>query len=107
MQFDELNNRLTGIEDASLKGYPIRDLYRLICKNQDIWKLAYAKIYANKGAITKGIDDNTLNDFSMSRVENIVQALREQRYEFKPVRRVYIPKKNGSKRPLGIPILGS
>lgn len=102
MQFDELNNRLTGIRDASRKGYPIRDLYRLMCKSKDIWKLAYANIYANKGAITKGIDDNTLSGFSMSRVENIIQALKEQRYKFKPVRRIHIPKKNGSLRPLGI-----
>lgn len=103
MQFDELSRRLKGIEEASIKGSPIRKLYRLIFM-PEIWQEAYARIYANKGVITKGINNNTLDGFSMKRVENILQVIRKAKYRFKPVRRVYIPKRTGNKkRPIGIP----
>src|SRR5437667_9000887 len=67
-----------------------------------VWYEAYANIYSNEGAMTKGVDNTTLDGFSKERVESIVQRLREGRYRFKPTRRVYVPKKNGKKRPLGI-----
>jgi hypothetical protein len=40
----------------------------------------------------------------MERMENIITLLKENRYCFKPVRRVYIPKSNGKTRPLGMPM---
>ncbi len=40
---------------------------------------------------------------SMGKIERIIDALRHERYRFKPVRRHYIPKKDGKKRPLGLP----
>jgi RNA-directed DNA polymerase len=104
MQFDFLSKRLKGIEEASIKGSPIRKLHRLIFM-PEIWQEAYANIYANKGAITKGINENTLDGFSMKRVEGILQKIRKAKYRFTPVRRAYIPKRNDKrkKRPLGLP----
>jgi len=102
MQFDGLSKRLEGISDASKKGYPIRNLYRLMYM-PEIWYEAYANIYSNKGAMTKGVNDNTLDGFSLPRVEKIIATLKEEMYKFAPVRRVYIPKRNGKIRPLGIP----
>ncbi len=67
MQFDRLSKRLEGIEDASKKGYPIRNLHRLMYIPQ-IWYEAYANIYSNSGAITKGINENTLDGFSSNRI---------------------------------------
>jgi retron-type reverse transcriptase len=40
---------------------------------------------------------------SQAKIGRIIDALRHERYRFAPVRRVYIPKKNGKKRPLGLP----
>ena len=103
MQFDGLSKRLEGIENASEKGYPIRNLYRLMYI-PEIWYEAYANIYSNEGAMTKGINENTLDGFSDMRVERIVKALKEEKYRLAPVRRAYIPKRTGNKkRPLGIP----
>ena len=39
----------------------------------------------------------------MGKIERIIDALRRERYRFKPVRRHYIPKKDGRKRSLGLP----
>jgi RNA-directed DNA polymerase len=63
---------------------------------------AYANIYANTGATTKGINHNTLDGFTDERITNLVTLLKENRYEPKPVRRIHIPKNDGRTRPLGI-----
>jgi RNA-directed DNA polymerase len=102
MQFARLSKRLKGLEDASKKGYPIRNLYRLMYL-PEIWQEAYSNIYSNKGAMTKGVNDNTLDGLSHQRIDGIIKSLKEDKYRFRPVRRVYIPKKNGKMRPLGVP----
>src|SRR6266536_2963439 len=65
--------------------------------------MAYGRIYSNKGAMTPGVTGETADGMSMEKIERIIDALRHERYRFSPVRRVYIPKKNGRLRPLGMP----
>ncbi|MCI5648973.1 MAG: maturase [Fusicatenibacter sp.] len=65
---------------------------------------AYKKVVANKGV--SGVDGVTveeLGDYIRENRDTIVTSLRNRTYMPKPVRRVYIPKDNGKKRPLGIP----
>lgn len=67
---------------------------------------AYQKVRRNKGA--GGIDKMTLEKFAEQAEEYLAFAqekLQQKRYRARPVRRVYIPKPNGKKRPLGIPII--
>ena len=66
-----------------------------------VWMEAYANISANKGATTRGVNQNTLDGFTDERVVNLQTLLKENRYRPKPVRRIYIPKSDGRKRPLG------
>jgi group II intron reverse transcriptase/maturase len=40
---------------------------------------------------------------SMAKIERVIDALRHERFRFTPAKRVYIPKKNGKRRPLGLP----
>src|SRR5207245_196424 len=82
-------------------GKPINGLFRLL-ENPILWHEAYANIYANDGAITPGTDITTLDGFSEERVTSIMARLKNGTYRFQPVRRTYVPKKNGKKRPLGI-----
>ena len=77
-------------------------LYRYLLR-EDIYYAAYQKLYANKGAGTKGIDSDTADGFGSKYVESIISDLKNGTYRAKPVRREYIPKANGKKRPLGIP----
>jgi hypothetical protein len=93
--------RLEALTTISKQGKRINGLFRLM-EAPILWHEAYAKIYANEGAITQGIDEVTLDGFSEERVVAIITRLKNGTYRFKPTRRTYIPKKNGKKRPLGI-----
>lgn len=77
-------------------------LYRYLLR-EDIYYAAYQKLYANRGATTKGVDNDTADGFSEAYVSALIQELKEGTYRAKPVRREYIAKKNGKMRPLGIP----
>ncbi len=93
--------RLEALGNISKQGKRINGLFRLL-EDRVLWHEAYANIYANKGAITPGVDEITLDGFSEDRVASIIARLKNGTYRFQPTRRVYIPKKNGKKRPLGI-----
>src|SRR5947208_1028701 len=93
--------RLEALETISKQGKPINGVFRLL-ENPILWHEAYANIYANKGATTPGVDEVTLDGFSEERVTSIITRLKSGTYRFQPVRRTYVPKKNGKKRPLGI-----
>jgi retron-type reverse transcriptase len=93
--------RLEALTTISKQEKRLNGLFRLM-ESPILWHEAYAKIYANEGAITKGIDEVTLDGFSEERVVAIITRLKNGTYRFKPTRRTYIPKKNGKKRPLGI-----
>ena len=66
----------------------------------------FMKVKENKGA--GGVDGETIESFEVNLEENIMTLLarlRAKAYQPQPVRRVYIPKKDGKKRPLGIPTI--
>ncbi len=77
-------------------------LYRYLLR-PDIYYLAYQNLYANNGAATKGVSDDTADGFSEKKVHGIIESLKNGTYQPSPVRRTYIPKRNGKLRPLGIP----
>ena len=77
-------------------------LYRYLLR-EDIYYAAYQKLYANRGATTKGVNNDTADGFSDRYVKELIQQLKDGTYRANPVRREYIPKKNGKTRPLGIP----
>ena len=77
-------------------------LYRYLLR-EDIYMTAYKNLYANKGAGTEGVDSDTADGFGKEYVNQIIDELKSLTYEPKAVKRVYIPKRNGKMRPLGIP----
>jgi group II intron reverse transcriptase/maturase len=64
--------------------------------------MAYGRIYRNQGAMTKGTTGETADGMHLGKITAIIEALKHERYRWSPARRVDIPKKNGSKRPLGV-----
>lgn len=98
---------LSGLSKASRAGYKAKKLHKLMRSRKDLWFQAYANIYSNHGALTKGIDKNTLDGFGEERVHELMKSISEGAYKPSPVRRIHIPKDSrkphGKKRPLGIP----
>jgi group II intron reverse transcriptase/maturase len=67
---------------------------------------AWTKVRANKGA--GGVDGVSIAKFEEDldgNIAGLLADLRAKEYKPSPVRRVRIPKKNGKKRPLGIPTI--
>src|SRR6516164_10381364 len=90
------------LRERGRQGLPCEQLYRQMF-NKDLYLLAYGNIYSNSGAMTPGASEETADGMSEEKIEQIVEAMRCERYRFAPARRTYIPKKNGKLRPLGLP----
>src|SRR5207249_4966692 len=60
-------------------------------------------IRANKGYNTPGTDGVRGEDLDWKQMEQLAEKLRTGTYQPTPVRRVYIPKRTGQLRPLGLP----
>ncbi len=93
---------LSIIQERGKQGLPLEDAYRQLY-NPDLYLRAYAKLYANKGAMTPGTTPETVDAMALTKIKKIIEVLREERYRWTPVKRVYIAKKNGKLRPLGLP----
>src|SRR5664279_658217 len=90
------------LRERGRKGLPCDELYRQMF-NRELYLLAYGRIYANEGAMTPGASAETADGMSEDKIDGIIEAIRYERYRFSPVRRIFIPKKNGKLRPLGLP----
>jgi group II intron reverse transcriptase/maturase len=90
------------LRERGRHGLPLDGLYRQLF-NPQLYLLAYGRIYANKGAMTPGATQETVDGMSQAKIGRIIDAMRHERYRFAPVRRVHIPKKDGKTRPLGLP----
>jgi group II intron reverse transcriptase/maturase len=93
---------LDVLRERGRRGLPLNELYRQLF-NPQLYLLAYGRIYSNKGAMTPGPDAETADGMTLGKIERIIDALRHERYRFKPVKRHYILKKDGKQRPLGLP----
>ena len=89
------------LRERGKKGLPLERVYRLLY-NPDLFLTAYGHIYRNQGAMTKGTTEETADGMAMDKIKAIIEDVRHERYRWSPARRVYIPKKNGTKRPLGV-----
>lgn len=73
--------------------------------NVDALRQAFASLKHNASA---GVDGRTWQDYEENLTDNLMELsarLKRGAYHAKPVRRVFIPKQDGSKRPLGVTAL--
>ena len=95
---------LAVIRERGKQGLPLERVYRLLF-NRDLYLHAYGRLYRNHGAMTRGSTPETVDGMSLAKIDALIETVRHERYRWTPVRRVYIEKKNSTKkRPLGIPM---
>ncbi|PMO09665.1 group II intron reverse transcriptase/maturase, partial [Vibrio sp. F13] len=81
----------------------VKSLQWLLTHSRSAKLLAVKRVSKNKGSKTPGIDGVTWN--TDARRMKAVNQLSRKAYSAKPLKRIYIPKKNGKLRPLGIPCM--
>lgn len=86
---------------SNLSDYKFERLYRVLF-NTEIYYAAYQNIYSKPGNMTRGTSGKTIDQMSLTRIESLINTIRDESYHPLPARRTYILKKNGKKRPLGI-----
>lgn len=87
---------------ASNTDYKFKRLYRNLY-NPEFYYMAYSKIYAKEGNMTKGTDGKNIDGMSIERINTLIDKIKHETYKPYPARRIYRKKANGGKRPLGIP----
>ena len=82
----------------------VRSLQWLLTHSFSAKLLAVKRVVQNRGRRTAGVDGITWT--TSKQKLGAVRSLKRRGYRPQPLRRIYIPKKNGKKRPLGIPTMG-
>lgn len=92
--FDELYKRS---QEGNMRGI---DLYSIITSKKNIL-LAYRTIKSNTGAKTCSTDGLTIDNYKYDNEGKFIEEIRNNFNNYKPnsVRRIWIPKSNGKKRP--------
>jgi RNA-directed DNA polymerase len=81
----------------------VKALQRLLTRSFSGRALAVRRVTENQGKNTPGVDGEIWNTPAWKM--KAVEQLRQRGYQPQPLRRVYIPKSNGKRRPLGIPTM--
>jgi group II intron reverse transcriptase/maturase len=97
----ETESYLGILRERGKRGLPLERVYRQLF-NRGLYLKAYGRLYRNNGAMTPGITNEVVDGMSLEKIDAIIDDLRHERYRWKPARRVWIPKKNGKQRPLGV-----
>ncbi|EOS37955.1 hypothetical protein C808_03159 [Lachnospiraceae bacterium M18-1] len=100
----EMKQTLDFLYEKSKEGIAFTGLVEAMVNEVTI-VTAIHNIKSNKGSKTAGVDQAKMDKYLQMPREELIALIRDSfsNYRPKPARRVYIPKKNGKLRPLGIP----
>ena len=102
----QMQDTLDGLYAKSRDGQNFKQLMGIISSRDNIL-LAYRNLKRNSGSGTAGVDGKTIEDYKGISEEGLISEIQGalEYYKPSPVKRVFIPKKNGKQRPLGIPTI--
>ena len=78
---EKILNSLT--QHSSDLEYKFERLYRILF-NEEMYYIAYQRIYAKQGNMTKGVDGKTVDGFSISHIEQLIDTLKNETYQLNP-----------------------
>ncbi|MGY0695032.1 group II intron reverse transcriptase/maturase [Virgibacillus sp. FSP13] len=105
-EYYDMQSHFDSLYAQSANGQNFYGLLDLMQSDENI-RLAYRNIKRNTGSRTAGFDGLTIKDIKRLSVSEVISTIQRMFEHYKPkaVRRVFIPKANGKKRPLGIPTI--
>ena len=93
---------LSLVRQRGSEGKTLERVFRNML-NPELFRNAYGKLYQNKGSMTPGIDGDTPDGMSLTKIDALIEELRTGKFRWTPNRRAYIEKGKGKTRPLGLP----
>nr|ACI31252.1 putative intron-encoded reverse transcriptase [Volvox carteri]ACY06054.1 putative reverse-transcriptase protein [Volvox carteri f. nagariensis] len=105
-EYYALDKYFDDIYHVSKRGGSLKNLYDTAFSPRNI-ALAFRNLKFNKGSKTPGVDDVHIGNLKSKPLNIFIRDIQKMAKNYKPslVRRVWIPKPNGKKRPIGIPTL--
>lgn len=67
-------------KQCKISMYRFERLYRILF-NKEIYYVAYQKLYVKEGNMTPGVDGKTIDDMSISRIEQLIELLKSEQYQ--------------------------
>ena len=74
---------LNVLRERGRRGLPCNELYRQLF-NQELYLLAYGRLYSNHGAMTPGVDGETVDGMSLGKIGSIMDAMRQGKHSVIP-----------------------
>src|SRR5947209_5126566 len=84
------------LRERGKRSLPLTRVYRQLY-NTNLYLSAYGRIYRNAGSMTPGVTEETADGTSLETFDTIIRAVKQERYQWQPARRTYIPKKTGKR----------
>ena len=81
---EKILNSLT--QHSSNLEYKFERLYRILF-NEEMYYIAYQRIYAKQGNMTKGVDGKTVDGFSISHIERLIDTLKDETVGYSDIHR--------------------
>ena len=90
--------RLSEIRNLSIKDNTWKhiNIFRIL-KYEDLWITAYENLKSNKRSLTSGYTPESMDAMSIQRLQSLQTKVLNEKFNFNPVKRTYIPRSVGKK----------